>query len=243
MNLTIQLLQPVLSLVIGFLSGYFMASWIESYMHQHVSDAPPRVVKGWKKHPRLFQYLIRTNYSHHVIHHIRTYKNNHVTQFSSETERRELDQVLNGMGSHGRIIIDSRYAVKLHGSGALVFIAPLIPVIPISYFLIGPMATVGCCLALALPPLFSNFLHPYLHMPYVDTIQSSPWWLKPVIKTGYFRAMCLNHFLHHRYMASNFNLVLGADWIRGVARRPTNLDLELMKNLGLPIPQNFGGQS
>lgn len=236
-----QLMQSAVYLFSGFMPGYILASWIESYMHQNVSDAPLKVVKGWKKYPRLFRYLIRTNYSHHVIHHIKTYKKDHVTQFTTEAERVELDKLLYGMDSHGRIIIDSKYAVKLHGSGALVFIAPLVPIIPLSHFLLGPMATIGCCLALALPPLFSNYLHPYLHMPYASALNSSPWWLRPIIRTGYFRAMCINHFLHHRYMTSNFNLVLGADWIRGVARRPNELDLKLMKDIGLLTPKNSGG--
>lgn len=234
-----QLFHPLLSLCVGFFAGYLIASWIESFMHQHVSDAPPRSVKRWQKYPHLFRYLIRTNYSHHVIHHAKTYRKDYVTQFESDAERQELDRMLSTMGDHGRIILESRYAVKLHGSGALVFVAPLLPVVPISYFALGPMATLGCCVALALPPLFSNFLHPYLHMPYASAIASSPWWLKPLIKTAYYRAMCVNHFLHHTYVASNFNLVLGADWIRGVARKPTTRDLETMLSLGLPIPTNY----
>jgi hypothetical protein len=121
-----------------------------------------------------------------------------------------------------------------------VFIAPLLPAIPISHFALGPLATLGCCAALALPPLFSNFLHPYLHMPYSSAIHSAPWWLKPMTKTAYFRAMCTNHFPHHKYIASNFNLVLGADWIRGVARKPSAQDVEAMLRLGLPIPASLG---
>jgi hypothetical protein len=74
-------------LALGFALGYVMASLIESYVHQHVSDAPYKSVRRWERHPRLFKYFIRTRYSHHVIHHAKTFKQDFVTQFRSAAER------------------------------------------------------------------------------------------------------------------------------------------------------------
>lgn len=220
-------------LLIGLNSGYVVASLIESYMHQHVSDAPNKSVKRWQRFPRLCGYLLRTRYSHHVVHHRRTFKQDHVTQFRTRAEHAALDAELAERGAHGLIIQRSMYAVRLHGSGALVFIAPLLPAIPLTLLLLGPWATVGTGISLALPPLFSHFIHPYLHMPHARAVREAPAVTAWLMKRWYFRAMARNHFMHHRYVASNFNLVLGGDLLRGRWRKPQEKDLAEMRRLGL----------
>ncbi len=227
--------EPLWHLAVGLLGGYVVASLIESYMHQHVSDAPLKSLKRWQRHPRLFGYLIRTRYSHHVVHHCRTFKQDHVTQFRSDEERAALDADLTTRGRHGQIVLRSNYAVRLHGSGALVFVAPLLPVVPLTALALGPWATVGACLSLALPPLFSHFVHPYLHMPHQRAIREAPLAVAWLLRRRYFRAMARNHFMHHRYVASNFNLVLGGDLLRGRHRKPSERDIAEMHRLGLRV--------
>ncbi len=222
-------------LLIGLICGYVVASLIESFMHQHVSDAPNKTVKRWERFPQLFRYLIRTRYSHHVVHHRRTFKQDFVTQFRSRAEREALDAELAERGAHGEIIKRSLYAVRLHGSGALVFVAPLLPAIPLTMALLGPWATLGSCLSLALPPLFSHFVHRYLHMPHERAVREAPPITAWLLKRWYFRAMARNHFMHHRYVASNYNLVLGGDLLRGRYRKPGGKDLAEMLRLGLRI--------
>jgi len=197
-------------LVVGFVLGYIVASYVESYMHQNVSDANMKRVNKWKKHPKLFWYFIRTHYSHHVIHHVKTFKVNYVTQFGSEEEKIALDKLLILRSNHGEIIKKSNYATKLHGSGSLVFIAPLLPAIP----------------------LFGLTL---LHMPHDQAIESAPQFISWLLKMEYFKAVSRNHFMHHRYMLGNFNLVLGGDVLRGVNRKPSEKDIQLMLDLGLPV--------
>jgi hypothetical protein len=222
-------------LIVGLIGGYVVASLIESFMHQHVSDAPNKTVKRWERFPRLFRYLIRTRYSHHVVHHCRTFKQDFVTQFRSGAEREALDAALVDRGAHGDIIKRSMYAVRLHGSGALVFVAPLLPAMPFTMLLLGPWATLGSCLSLALPPLFSHFIHPYLHMPHERAMREAPRVTAWLLKRWYFRAMARNHYMHHRYVASNYNLVLGGDLLRGRYRQPEEKDLKEMLRLGLRI--------
>lgn len=223
------------SLACGFAGGYVVASLIESIVHQHVSDAPNKTVKRWERFPHLCRYLIRTRYSHHVVHHRRTFKQDYVTQFRSEPERESLDQELANFGYHGQIIQRSCYAVRLHGSGALVFIAPLLPAIPLTAFTLGVWGTVGSCIALTLPPLFSHFIHPYLHMPHEQALREAPRTTAWLLRRWYFRSMARNHYMHHRYVASNFNLVLGGDVLRWRYRAPAVRDLREMQRLGLRI--------
>lgn len=192
-------------------------------MHQHVSDAPNKTVKRWERFPRLFNCLIRTRYSHHVVHRRRTFKVDHVTQFRSQAER----------GAHGDLIRRSMYAVRGHGSGAPVFVAPLLPAIPMTLLPPGPCATVGVCLSVSLPPLFSHLIHPYLHMSHAHAIRETPTATAWLLQRWYFRAMARNHFMHHRYVASNFNLVLGGDLPRGCWPKPGEKDLAEMRRLGL----------
>ncbi len=228
-------LSDLFHLTCGFAVGYLIASLVESAMHQHVSDAPNKTVKRWERFPQLFRYLIRTRYSHHVVHHRRTFKQDHVTQFRSDTEREALDLELADRGHHGHIIQRSLYAVRLHGSGTLVFIAPLLPAIPLTAWALGVWGTVGSCLALALPPLFSHFIHVYLHMPHERALREAPPVTAWLLKQRYFRAMARNHYMHHRYVASNFNLVLGGDHLRRRYRAPAENDLCEMQRLGLRI--------
>lgn len=222
-------------ILLGFVIGYVIASLIESYMHEYVSDTPQRTVKKWLAYPRLFKYLIRTNYSHHVVHHVKTFKQDYVTQFTSDEERQRLDKELEQRGAHGKIIKYSNYAVKLHGSGSLVFVAPLLPAIPVLSYFFNGWVTVSACVALMLPPLLSNYAHPYLHMPHADAIRKAPPLISWLLRTRYFRAMARNHYMHHRYVAGNYNLLLGGDLLRGAYRRSTPKDLEEMKQLGLRI--------
>lgn len=235
MNTTLMLLAYLAKFAGGFGFGYLSASLIESFVHQHVSDAPPKRVKQWQQHPRLLKYLIRTNYSHHVIHHRKTFRRDHITQFCGVDEQEALNELLAELGNHGEIIKRSKYAIKLHGSGSLVFAAPLLPMVPVCYLLAGRWATLGACLALSLPPLLSNYVHPYLHMRHRDAVKQAPAWLAVLLRTSYFRMMARHHYLHHRYVACNFNLLLGGDWLRRVSRQPGELDMPLMKALGLRL--------
>lgn len=228
-------LAVIVHLSLGSVLGYLAATWVESFAHQHVSDARPRVVKRWARHPRLFKYLIRTHYSHHTVHHLRTFRQDHVTQFRSTDERHALDEELRVRGAHGRMVLESGYAVKLHGTGALVFVSPLLPVAFLLHLALGGWVCLGAVPAMLLPPLLSNYAHPYLHMSHREALARAPRWLAWLLATRYFRAMARNHFMHHRYMNSNFNLLLGGDFLRGAHRRPNSQDLAEMRRIGLRV--------
>jgi len=235
LNTAMLILERCGNATLGFSLGYVIASLVESYMHQHVSDAPNKSVLRWQVYPRLFGYLIRTRYSHHVIHHCRTFKKNFVTQFQDDGEHQRLDEYLAKKGAHGKIIKSSNYAVKLHGSGALVFIAPLLPAIPLLFYFFNEWVVAGACMALMLPPLLSNYVHPYLHVRHCDAICNAPPIVSWLLKTRYFRAMTRNHYMHHRYVAGNYNLLLGGDHLRGTYRCPTQQDRDAMQHLGIPL--------
>lgn len=224
-----------LQLLGGLVIGYIAASFIESIAHEYISDAPNRYRLFWKRYPRLFSQLIETYFSHHIIHHVRTYRSDHVTQFSSGEEQECVDALLAKHGRHGELIKKARYAVKLQGDGAFTFIAPLVAAWPIIYLAFGPWVALGALISLSGPPILSNWVHPYLHMPHDKAVKEAPPWVSWLLSTAYGRAMMRNHFLHHRYEDCCYNLLLGADHLRGKARRPTPEDVAEMKRVGMPL--------
>jgi hypothetical protein len=66
----------VLYFLTGLAVGYFIGSFIESILHEYVSDAPAPWVRAWRRHPRLFRVPLNTYFSHHVIHHHQTFRRN-----------------------------------------------------------------------------------------------------------------------------------------------------------------------
>ncbi len=219
----------------GVIVGYLVASFGESLLHQFVSDAPMRYVRRWKKFPRLFRYLIRTHFSHHAIHHLKTFTSDHVTQFQHEDERTRLDEILKRRGRHGKIIMESNYAMKLHGSGTLVFSSPIFLIAPMFFLLFGQTFALSSMPMLIMPPLLSNFVHPYLHMNQKEAIEKAPFCVAVLLSTWYGRAMARSHFMHHRYGDCHYNLLLGADLLRGKTRKPSDTDIQEMVRIGIPV--------
>lgn len=220
---------------IGFALGYLIATLVESFIHQHVFHSKQKRLKKSINCPRIFNYLIDTRYSHHIVHHCKTFQQDYVTQFPNLQESQKLDKELATRGRHGQIIKESGYGIKLQGSGALVFITPFLPGIPLTITLLGIPGLCGAIVAMALPALLTNFAHTYLHMPHEKAVTSAHFPISLLLQTRYFRAIARNHFLHHRYVMCNFNLLLGGDILRCVSRKPSETDLIEMRRIGLRL--------
>lgn len=228
-------MDAILRCLSGLVVGYLTASLIESIAHQMISDAPRGSVMRWQKYPRLLRQLIETHYSHHTVHHVRTFRHDFVTQFRSDDDKAKVDDELRTHGQHGVLIQKAGYAVKLQGGGAFTFVFPLLLALPLLYWSGGPWFLAGAIVTMSLPPLLSNFLHPYLHMPHDVALASAPPLIRGLLGTRYMRLVARHHFLHHRYVQCNFNLLLGGDWIRGVWRNPSEKDVTEMRRIGVPI--------
>jgi len=228
-------MMTVLHFATGLAIGYIIGSFIESILHEYVSDAPAAWVRAWRRYPRLLRVPLNTYFSHHIIHH-QTFRRNHITQFDSPEQRVRVDRVLRARGRHGRIILGGDYATRLHAEGGFVFALPgLLSALLLSFFLPLGMA-IGSGLALMLPPLLSYWVHPYLHCSFVDGQEHAPAFIAFLLRTRYMKAVYRNHFMHHRYDGtSNYNLVLGADILRNRVRAPSHDDLRAMAQVGMPL--------
>lgn len=203
----------------GFILGYLISTLIESFFHHRVSDAPQKTAKKWQRHPAMLAPLLRANYSHHIVHHRRTYKTSHVVQFSSLAERVALDLELAALGAHGKLIRNADYANRLGGSGALSFIVPFLPLTILAGLFANAMFTLGFVAASSLSPWLNHYVHPYLHMSYEEAIDRASPLMRCFIRSRYFSYVAKYHYLHHKYVACNFNLLIGGDWLREKVRR------------------------
>jgi hypothetical protein len=65
------------------------------------------------------------------------------------------------------------------------------------------------------------------------TEASVPTLLGLLMDSRYIRAVRRHHYLHHKYLDCNFNLLLGGDWLLGVHRSPTPANLDAMSEIGI----------
>lgn len=107
--------------------------------------------------------------------------------------------------------------------------------LPLLWVTLGGLGTIAALVPMALPPLLSKLVHRHIHSPYNVAITESSFAVRWLLKTRYGRAMIRHHWLHHRYPGTNFNLLLGGDWILGVGRSPTDDDNLKMSAQGIPL--------
>lgn len=230
-----ELLSNVVLVLIGMATGYLIGSWVESFLHEHVSDALTCRVRKWKRYPRLLRSLINTYYSHHTIHHVKTYRKSHGQMFDSNEQEKDLRLALLERGKHGETIIKGGFGTRLYGWGAVKFTLPTL--IPCGLLMIysSHWFGLGALITAVLPPITSHWVHPHLHLPFLQKRCQASLLLRWFLGTRYFRWQYINHFLHHRYGGtSNFNLVLGADYLRRKNRKPNSKDAKLLEELGVP---------
>lgn len=220
----------------GLLIGYLIGSLLESLVHEYIGDAPPGMLALFRRHPGLFGRYLEAHFSHHVVHHHRTFLQSHVRKFDSVRQRAKLEAFLAGRGRHGRSIVRNGFSDRLHTESLLGFALPwIVPGVAIA--LLAPAgAALAAAVMLALPAWLSHVVHPYLHMPFAEGQRQAPAVLAALLRTGYMKAVYRHHFMHHRHGAtSNFNLLLGGDALRGRLRRADGDDLRAMAAAGMPV--------
>lgn len=217
----------------GLVLGYLAGSLTESSLHRLIKHAGRRGRSFWARFPRLCEPFRRAYYSHHIVHHALTFRQDFVTQFRNEDERRALDQRLTG--TFGELIRREQYGLTLRGWGIVAFNLPLLPILLLIPAVLGPWVFLGSLPGLAAYSSITIFLHPYLHQRHDDAIGAAPRVIAWLLRTRYVKAAARNHYLHHRYLNCNYNLLLGGDYLLRQHRSPSDDDLAEMKKLGVPV--------
>ena len=81
----------------------------------------------------------------------------------------------------------------------------------------------------------AEHVHPYIHLSHKAALKSASPPMKIFINSRYFGYLAKHHYLHHKYINCNFNLLLGADYLLGCHRDPDKKDTIEMEELGLVV--------
>jgi len=216
----------------GLIIGYIVLSISESASHNHFLHGSRKIRNFWLKIGKLGGYILHSWYSHHVVHHYRTFKNDHITQFTSEEEEKNLSDDLKAMGKK-QIVLNS-YGLRVGSPKEWVkYLYPHLPHYLLLCFIGGGWFTVGALFPLFFYEWLAHFIHPYLHMPYDKALETSSPLMRLFLLTPYFKFLAQHHYLHHRYVNCNFNLLLGGDIIWRCQRFLNQEDIIEIKKLGL----------
>jgi hypothetical protein len=205
----------MIHLILCFMIGFFISSYLESFYHDRLAHR-----KSIINHP-LFK---NTRVSHEIIHHLKTFKKNHVTQFSSEDHKKDVDNYLElKYPEIAQTVKEENYGTTPITSSSILFILPflfLIPFIKIKTILILFIPSI-------IPMILSVKIHKYMHMSYEKAMNEASPLIKLILQTSYIRKVWRHHWMHHKYMKYNFNLLLfGGDWIRGCYKNPSEHDIK-----------------
>lgn len=221
---------------IGLLIGYLIITISESFFHRYIQHAPKNIRSMHKHLWTLGSSLRLAWYSHHVIHHYKTFHPAFTVQFRTVEEKERLDRHLSdqNMGE----IIEADYGARI-GSKAkyyIMYVLPTLPIFTLACFIGGIVFSLGALVPMIIWPMLAEFVHPYLHMNYKDIRTKAPFYAKVMSKTPYFKWLAIHHWMHHRYERCNYNLLLGGDVILGVQRFPAGSDWKDIKKAGLWTP-------
>jgi hypothetical protein len=218
-------MDTLLSVFLGFVYGYLVATYIESLIHDIVMHST------W-----IHKYAFnRTKVSHEDIHHIRTFKLDHITQFSSKKEKDDLDKYLY-LNYHGDAewIINDDYGLTLDIYSLIYHNLTFVPLMIVTYLFTEHLFFLCSVVPMVFVSFMSKYFHPYFHCSFDKAMNTAPFVTRIILDTPVMRRVWRLHYVHHKFKKFNFNLLLGGDYIRGVLREPSKKELEEMCRLGIP---------
>ena len=171
----------------------------------------------WKKMSGIFNLLRKAHFSHNTIHHNKTYKKSYFIQFESPCKKESLDSKLKSRPQLR--ILGDRYGLSISGFWEIVvFVGVPLTINSIVFILLAPsFLYIGLIIAI-LPMLLSKYLHPLLH---VKKLKKNLF-ISLVMQSRFFISIQNYHFLHHKYVSCNYNLLPGGDYLMRVCRKEKN---------------------
>ena len=219
-------------ILLGLIVTYLVATVSEVLLHRYIAHASSKARRYWARHPRLFGHLLKLHYRHTIVHHGLTFRMNHVTQFKDTNERELTDRIVALRADE--LIHREDYGLTIGLRGLISYNMTVAPILPILYWIAGPWALCGALPVLTLAPFSAMLLHPFLHEHH-ETARKPSAMVQLLMRTKYYRMLWTHHFVHHKYPNSNFNLLLGGDFLLGTYRRPNPSDLAEMEEVGMPL--------
>ncbi|MGZ3661145.1 MAG: YiiX/YebB-like N1pC/P60 family cysteine hydrolase [Bdellovibrionota bacterium] len=206
----------------GLALGLLFGTIFESVGHKFFGHPSRWQLQIYFRYPRVFDPFLRAHYHHFVIHHEKTYQTHMFRQFDSEEHKAEVDSWIARTfpADFAELVWRERYNLTLVGvRGTLPFALPFCTGTLLIWALLGPVAAVASLFTAFTPVLMSKFIHPAVHDPR-DFAKAGPV-ARRIIASRYMRRIIANHFLHHRHLDTNFNLLLGGDHLVGLYKHPS----------------------
>ncbi len=212
--------------LLGIALGLLSATLTESLGHKLTGHPGPRQRRLYFRYPELFRPFLQPIFQHLVIHHHKTFQGTQAEaffqQFPDPQRQLSVDAWIAERfpADFASLIWREKYNLTLRGlSGILPFALPFCAGPLLIALLLGRYAFLGSLLTAFIPVWLSKYIHPLVHLP-EQTAQAHPFtrWL---MKTNYMRRVLRNHFLHHQEPETNFNLLLGGDYLVGLHRKAT----------------------
>ncbi len=225
-------------IITGLTLGYLVLCISESASHNHFLHGSRKIRDLWLKLGKPGAYIQNSWYSHHVVHHYRTFKQDHVTQFTSTAEEQTLRSTLSEMGKAQ--IARNSYGLRVGAPKEwLKYLYPHLPHYALLCWLGGGWFTLGALVPLYFYGWLAHFVHPYLHLSYTESLKSCSPLMRLFLRTPYFKFLAQHHYLHHRYVNCNFNLLLGGDFFWRSQRFSTAADRQEMQRLGIYLNKKW----
>jgi hypothetical protein len=194
--------------------SYAISSLWENYVHWKILHSNKTNRKKWRRLGYLGLLLRRAYFSHNIIHHKNTFKENYFEQFKTRKEQIALNKKL--PASLREKIINNRYGLTISSSWEIfTFVAPPLVLNTLLFFNLSSALTVTIFFTISiLPAILSKYIHPSLHEESVMLPTNTNLW------TRYKKYIAKCHKIHHEKILKNFNLLPGGDFIVGTYEKP-----------------------
>lgn len=220
-------------LLFGAVLGYLAATLSESAFHRLVGHASQWQQRAWRRQPGLFSSFILSHLRHGIVHHHLSFRTSFMAQFVSLQEKNNVIAFARRRGDPQISADHCDFGLTIGWRGFLYFNLVTLPLVPLVGLQFGPVCALAYAGMLLITPALSRWIHPLLHQDLHAVAAVTPRLLQLLMDSSYFRAVRRHHYLHHKYLDCNFNLLLGGDWLLGVHRSPSPADLEAMSAIGI----------
>jgi hypothetical protein len=234
----------------GAILQYVVHTVTENVLHDHIAHPKGRAGEWFERGPGpdagwveravhgvlgkvMKTQVERTSISHVNLHHGWTFRRSFTKMFDEQLTRAEVDKLIDKYfpADLRQKIRDEDYACSLGAAGmAKIFttIAPQTALMIAAGALLGAPAwmLVPTILSAALYPVAMGKGHPIYHVGETEARESASEFMKLLRSTRYISYSARNHWMHHEYPNTNFNLSYpGADALFGQLLQPNLEDL------------------
>ncbi len=232
----------------SLITQYVMYSVTENLLHDHLAHPKGRIGEWFQKGPKetagwleravhrvigkvMKEQVDSTSRGHVDLHHRWTFRKSFTKMFDDKATQARVDELLEKHFPPDQIekMKDEDYATTLNSAGMAKIFSTIVPqtaAFIAAGALLGAPAwlLVPTVLMAALYPVAMGKGHPIYHVSKSEAREKASAFMKKLRETRYISYSARNHWMHHHYPDTNFNLSYpGADALMGQLMQP-NLD-------------------